>query len=255
MSFTEAVTHLTEAPGSLIYHITLAMTLGVLFSIARVFRKNSSDPEATRWVFAGGSLLALRLIILAVDGLEWIDLYSSSTLLPTFDRFTSLAGILVFAWVYDLPLPRISKYVLFFGSLFNLIVVFLLPNFISNQTDTVPFNHTMVDALWSFSSLILVIGATITLLTTRPRGWNQAIWSFAILTLGVLLHISQGPPSASTAGYLHFAEIVAYPLFTIGAIRSLTGRQMGKFVGVDPPRFLMTKPNSNAKPLKFCPEV
>jgi signal transduction histidine kinase len=99
--------------------------------------------------------------------------------------------------------------------------------------DTVPFNHTMDDARWSFSSLFLVIGATITLLTTRPRGWNQAIWSFAILTLGFLLHISQGPPAASTAGYLHFAEIVAYPLFTIGAIRSLTGRQMGKFVGVD----------------------
>jgi signal transduction histidine kinase len=233
MSFTDAVTHLTEAPGSLIYHITLAMALGVLFSIAQVFRKNSSDPEATRWVFASGSLLALRLIILAVDGLAWMELFGGSTLLPTFDRFTSLAGILVFAWVYDLPTPRISKYVLFFGSLFNLIVVFLLPNFLSSQTEIVHFNHTMVDALWSFSSLIFVIGATITLLTTRPRGWNQAIWSFAILSLGVLLHISQGPPTASTAGYLHFAEIVAYPLFTIGAIRSLTGRQMGKFVGVD----------------------
>jgi signal transduction histidine kinase len=232
MSFTEAVTQLTEAPGSLIYHITLAMSLGVLFSIARVFRKNSSDPEATRWVFASGSLLVLRLLILAVDGMAWIDVFSSNTLLPTFDRFASLAGLLVFTWVYELPIPKLSKFVLFFGSLINLIVIFLVPNFLPVQGEAVPFNHTMVDALWSFLSLILVVAATITLLTLRPKGWNQAIWSFAILTLGMLLHISQGPPTASAAGYVHFVEIAAYPLFTIGAIRALAGRQMGGFVGV-----------------------
>lgn len=233
MTFTEAVTQLTLAPGSLIYHITLAMTLGVLIHIARVFKRNSSDPEATRWLFAGGSLLILRSLIFLVDGLAWLDVVSINTLLPTFDRFTSLAGVLVFAWVLNLPVPRYSKFVLIFGSLLNLIVIFILPNFISSQSEAVPFNHTRVDAIWSFLTLLLVIGATITLLTTRPRGWNQAIWSFAILSLGALLHISQGPPSASTAGYVHFAEIVAYPLFTIGAISSLSGRQMGKFVGAD----------------------
>jgi signal transduction histidine kinase len=232
MSFTDAVTQLTEAPGSLIYHITLAMSLGVLFSIAQVFRKNSSDPEAIRWVFASGSLLVLRLLILVVDGMAWIDVFSSNTLLPAFDRFASLAGLLVFTWVYELPTPKLSKFVLFFGSLFNLIVIFLVPNFLPVQGDAVPFNHTMVDAIWSFSSLILVVAATITLLTLRPKGWNQAIWSFAILTLGMLLHISQGPPTASTAGYVHFVEIAAYPLFTIGAIRALAGRQMGRLIGV-----------------------
>jgi signal transduction histidine kinase len=233
MSFVDAVTQLTAPPGSLIYHITLVMSLAVIFSIAQAFRKNSADPQANRWVFASGSLLILRLILLAVEGLAWTDLFTSDTLLPAFDRFASLSGLLVFAWVFELPVPRISKILLVIGSLFNLIVIFLVPNFLPGQGGPVPFNHTMVDAIWSFTSLAVVIVATVSLLTLRPKGWDQALGSFAILTLGVLLHISQGPPTASTAGFLHFAEIVAYPLFTIGATRALTGRQLRSFIDVE----------------------
>jgi signal transduction histidine kinase len=232
MSFTDAVTQLTEAPGSLIYHMTLVMSLAVLFSVAQVFRRNSTDPGALRWVFASGSLLLLRLIILAVDAMGWLDFFSPTTLLPSFDRFASMSGLLVIAWVYELPLPKFSKFVLLFGSLFNLIVIFLVPNLLPGQSEGIPFNHTMMDAIWSFSSLIIVVTATITLLTMRPKGWSQAIWLFALLTLGVLLHISQGPSTASTAGYVHFSEIVAYPLITIGAVRALAGRQMGTFIDV-----------------------
>ncbi len=152
-----------------------------------------------------------------VDGLAWTELFTSDTLLPAFDRFASLSGLLVFAWVFELPVPRISKILLVIGSLFNLIVIFLVPNFIPGQGDPVPFNHTMIDAIWSLTSLFVVIVATVSLLTLRPKGWDQALGSFSILTLGVLLHISQGPTTASTAGFIHFAEVVAYPLFTIGA--------------------------------------
>jgi signal transduction histidine kinase len=230
MSLSEAFTQLAETPGSMVYHLTLAMSLIVLISIAQIIRKNTSHPEATRWVFAGVSLLVLRLLVLLVDGLRWKEVFTSGTLLPSFDRFASLTGILVFAWVLELPIPKYSKYLLFGGSVFNLLVIFLLPNLLLSVEDTVPFNHSMIDAIWSFASLLLVIGATVTLVTLRPSGWATAIWSYAILTLGVLLHISQGPASASTAGYVHVAEIAAYPVFTIGAIYSLTDGETGRFI-------------------------
>ena len=230
MTFIDTVLSISSQPGSLVYHLTLAMALAVIFSLAQIYRKNFYGAIATRWVFASGSLLLLRGIVLAVDGLSWLNIVQSDTLLPALERFASFSGLLVIVWANFLPSIKTSTWVLVIGSLFNLITVFLAPFYFSSIGDVIPFNHTIVDATWSFSSLLVTFGAAVLVLSSRSNGWENAFAPFAVIGVGILLHISQGPPTADSAGFVFIAEMAAYPLVAIAATKKMANLQVGQSI-------------------------
>jgi len=230
MTFIDTVLSFSNPPGSLVYHLTLAMALAVIFSLGQIYRKNFYGAIATRWVFASGSLLLLRAIVLAIAGLSWLNIIQSETLLPALERFSSFSGFLVFAWANFLPSTKTSTWILVIGSLFNLIIVFLAPFYFSSIGDVIPFNHTITDAMWSFSSLLVTFGAAVLILSSRPSEWENAFAPFAIIGVGILLHISIGPSTADSAGFVFIAEMAAYPLFAIAATKKMANLQVGEAI-------------------------
>ncbi len=216
---------LSVPPGNLVYHLTIAMALAVILSLAQVYRTRTALSSASTWILATGILLALRLILLAVDGLGLLKNSQSGTLVPAFERFVSLSGLMAFLWLCKLPTPRLSKWIVPVGVAISIIALILSPIFLHFFEKDEPFNHSKVDAVWSLTSLGIALLASIALIVLRPKGWDFAFGPFILLTLGIMLHISLGPWNGSTAGFVRLAEIAAYPLFAIFAARSLASIQ------------------------------
>ncbi|HKZ54645.1 MAG TPA: ATP-binding protein [Anaerolineales bacterium] len=228
MSLVEAAHLLAEPPGSLVYHITVAMALAVTFSQARVYRASGQGVVATRWALASTGLLGVRILSLALAGLAWVNLSSGAPVLPALDRFASLAGILVFAWTVLLPRPsRWVDLALALALLLALIGMGLtLATMLGNPSQEA-FNRTRLDQAWSIAGTAVALAATVALPALRGIHWNFNLIPFGLLTLGFALHLGYGPKSGDLQGFVRLSELAAYPLFAIVAARSLitTSRQ------------------------------
>jgi hypothetical protein len=103
MSPVEIAMLLTNPPVNLIYHLTIAMALGVILSLTLTFRTRLGDSLTLRYVIVSAGLLAFRLIFLLIDGLIWFDLMEMNNIIASADRFLSLFALLAFTWLLDLP--------------------------------------------------------------------------------------------------------------------------------------------------------
>jgi nitrogen-specific signal transduction histidine kinase len=225
MSLFEIVTLLTDPPGSLIYHLTVSMTLGVILSLALIYRSRLEDQFALRWIIASGGLLGIRLLLLLLDGLIWIDVIEINNMIATMDRVAGLVGLLVFIFLLNLPNQRLSRWFMLGSLALTLLAILSTPFLLNNLPQSGPLNGTGIDLAWSFLSLIIALMMTISLVTLRPRGWDLSVSPFAILSLGILLHIASGSKTSFAPGYVRLADIAAYPLFAALTAKALASAQ------------------------------
>jgi signal transduction histidine kinase len=221
MSSIEFAILLTDPPGNLIYHLSIAMAMGVILSLALIYRTKLKNTIAQRCIIISGAVLAFQLIFLFIDGLVLFDLMKMSNLIAATERFVILFALLAFTWILDLPTPRYSRLFLAAGLALTLLVLLASPKLMSGASPSDTLNNTGFDIAWSFVFLIITLFGAITLVTLRPKGWDFAVSPFALLSIGVLLHIAYGPKTAYSAGYVRFAEIAAYPLFAALTARAL----------------------------------
>jgi GAF domain-containing protein len=226
MSSVEIAILLTDFPGNLIYHLTVAMALGVILSIAQAFKSRLDDSFSQRWMVLSGSLLAFHLIFLFIDAFVGFDLIKMNNLIATMDRFVSLIALIAFAWLLELPTPKYSR--LFIGGGFILAFLGLMASsvILRGGAESGPLNSTGVDIIASFLSLAITLFGAISLVTLRPKRWELLVSPFILMSLGILLHIVNGPKTAYAAGFIRFAEIAAYPLFAALSARALISSQV-----------------------------
>jgi len=225
MSFLELATLLIEPPGSLIYHLSIAMTLVIILRLALIYKTRLEDKLAQWWTIVSGGLLGFQLLFLFIDGLTSFELMEMNNLIAAADRFISLLAVLAFAWLLDLPTPKLSRWFLAGGLIITILGLIATPAIIKNLSQTTPLNSTGIDIAWSFLSLAVGLSAAVSLVTLRPRGWDLSVSPFALLSIGILLHIAFGPKTAFAAGFFRLAEIAAYPLFATLSAKALASSQ------------------------------
>jgi signal transduction histidine kinase len=225
MSLAEMVALLTEPPGSLIYHINISMTLGVILSLALIYRSRLEDKLALRWIIVSGGLLAFRLLLLLLDGLVGINFIEITNFIATLDRVAGLAELLVFVFLLNLPTPRLSRWFMLGGLALTLLAILTSPILLNDLPQTGPLNGTAIDLVWSFISLIIALVITISLVTLRPQSWDFFVGPFAILAIGILLHIAFGSKTSYAPGYVRLADIAAFPIFAALAAKTLASAQ------------------------------
>jgi signal transduction histidine kinase len=199
------------------------MTLALLFALSRIHHSRSKDRSSVRWTLATGWILAIRLAMMLGAGLAWLGVFDGALILPPLDRFSSIAGALVFAWAFLLPKPNnrgnMSLIVLLLvtglGSIVNIIVLVM-------GDRASPFNEGFADAFWGVTGLLVAITSFILLATRRPPQWNFAAAGFALLVGGYLLHLTLGSKQDSFAGYIRWFELATYPVFALAAVSSLS---------------------------------
>ena len=223
MILSEAISLLTSTPGSLVYHLTLATDLTLLFGLAHTFHVRSKSPLNNRWRLAAGGLLGARLMLMIVAGATWLLLMEHNPYLPPMDRFVSVVGIAVLFWA-SLPIephrPGIMSLLITLGlGLVGMILNFVVLN---GNSIAKPFNSTLADAAWCLTGLSIALSAAITMTLRRPPHWYLSLGGFCLLTAGFVLHMTQGPKDGSLAGFVRWAELGAYPLLTLAATSSLT---------------------------------
>ncbi|OGO16680.1 MAG: hypothetical protein A2Z14_01085 [Chloroflexi bacterium RBG_16_48_8] len=225
MSLKEIAILLTDPPGNLIYHLTIAMALGVILSLALIYRTKLEGRFAQRWAMISGGLLAFQLIFLFIDGLIWFDLMKMNNRIATADRFVGLLALLAFTWLLDLPTPKYSRWFLAAGLALTFIGLLASPVILRGASESDPLNSTGIDIASSFMSLAVTLSISIALVTLRPKGWDFSVSPYALMSIGILLHIAYGPKTVFAAGYVRFAEIAAYPLFAALTAKALASAQ------------------------------
>ncbi|HEY43999.1 MAG TPA: GAF domain-containing sensor histidine kinase [Anaerolineae bacterium] len=214
-----------SVPGGLIYHLTLVIVLTLLFILARVQRTSDPSQRTKRWYFASAGLLIIRLVLLTTSVLAWQLLLDGERFLPPLDRFASLAGIVLFAW----PLLTI-KYQRAVDAAVALLLVLALVGMLITASNLMgkdtpyPFNPSLADEAWTLTGLGIAILIIVVLTNLRPHQWDLSLVGFILLTTGYSLHIAFGPREGSLAGFVRWAELMAYPLFSIAGIRALASR-------------------------------
>jgi len=226
MIISEAISLLTSTPGSLVYHLTLATDLALLFGLAHMFYVQSESPLYNRWRLAAGGLFGARLILMTVAGATWLLLVEGNLFLPPMDRFVSVTGIVVLFWAIlstKSHHPSNMSLLIALGlGLVGMIVNFVVLN--GNNLDK-PFNSTLADAAWSLAGLSIALSAAIIMTLRRPPKWYLNLGGFCLLTAGFVLHMTQGSKDSSLAGFVRWAELGAYPLLTMAATSTLTFSQ------------------------------
>ena len=223
MILSEAISLLTSPPGSLFYHLTLAMDLTLLFGIAHMFHVQSQNSLYNRWRIAAGGLLAARLMLMIVATMTWLLLVEGNLFLPPMDRFVSVAGIVVFFWVTLTAKSRRPGNMAVLLAL-GLGLMGIIANFFVLDGNSIakPFNSTLADAVWCLAGLSIALSAAITMTLRRPPHWYLNLGGFCLLTAGFVLHMIQGPKEGFLAGFVRWAELGAYPLLTLAATSTLT---------------------------------
>jgi signal transduction histidine kinase len=222
MILTEAATLLMSVPGSLIYQLVLVLVLTLLLVLARAQRMSDPSQPTDRWYFASAGLLVIRLALLAVSVLAWQLLLDGDRFLPPLGRFASLAGIALFAWpLLTIKYRRAVDLAVMLLLVLGLVGMLVTFNNLMGKEAPYPFNPSVADEAWTLTGLGTAILIIVVLSNLRPPQWGLSLTGFILLTVGYSLHIALGPREGSLAGFVRWAELMAYPLFSIAGIRAL----------------------------------
>ena len=220
MIFADAASLLTTPPGSLAYHLTLIISLSILYALTW-----SSSPRAgalaARWRVTAGVILGLHLLTMIIAGLSWLVILNGQILLPPLDRFVSFTSLLLISFTLLFPSPakqssRMLAVILSAAILALLGTVY----FLVGQDSLLRFNQTPADAAWGISALILSVLTFIFLIVRRPAQWQIAFAGYILLTVGYSLHMTLGPADGSFAPFVRWSELAAYPALIIAAVRT-----------------------------------
>ncbi|MCP4140390.1 MAG: hypothetical protein GY755_08895 [Chloroflexi bacterium] len=215
--FLELTSILTEAPGSLIYHLVLAFSIGGSLQAAFSHWKFSRFPQVRRTIVGLSVLLLGQVILFAVSALSWRAVIDPVMFLPPLDRAISLFSLIWIAWLWLFPEPNRPADA---GN--ALLSILVLTGLLLSYADWAEvsaaqrYNIVLQDTLWQSFSLGLILIAALTLSIRRPNGWSQGLSFFALAFLGHILHIIFGHGQGNFPGTVRLFYIAAYPiLFTL----------------------------------------
>jgi len=234
MILADAASLLTTPPGSLVYHLTLIISLSILYALTWSSSPRT-DALAARWRVASGVILGLHLLTMIIAGLSWLMILNGQVILPPLDRFVSFTSLLLISYTFIFnPPTKQSSRTLAVVLFVTVLALFGTVYFLVGQDSLLRFNQTPADAVWGISTLILA-GLTLTfLLVRRPAQWQIAFAGYILLTVGYSLHIALGPADGSFAPFVRWSELAAYPALIIAAARTFITTQ-GRDVQDEPP--------------------
>ncbi len=214
--FQEFVSLLLYPPGNLVYHLVLAFSIAAALATALSFWQSTAASEGKRMVIGLSLLLFLRLVLFVAAGLSWQGMINGSILLPPLDRFISLMGTILIAWMWVFPKPsRMGDVATVLLSLIGVTVSVMSLVWWSNQVTLSDYNGSWADT----ASVMLCLGITtasgLLLAMRRPAGWGNGLGMLAILLIGDVAYLTYPYPEGDYSGAVRLAQMIAYPMLLL----------------------------------------
>ncbi len=230
--FDQALSLLSQPPGSLIYHLGVLFAIQAALGIAMGYRKR---PAVRRVALAAGGMLAVRLALMIVALLDSRQLVTNSpAILPPLERAVDAIGIWLLIWAF-LPLfnrmPQWGDLLAGCVALLLLVVyIFFAVAWYSDPAPATAYNNSYQDAVWEAIQLGLLAAGCGYLLLSREGDWILQLGVLAIMLGGHVGHYGWAADGESVAAWVRLGQLAAYPLFTVGTYRLVVGQLLERVV-------------------------
>ncbi len=212
-SLNQIFSVLTEAPGSLIYHLILVFSIAGALQAAFVHWRSSEFPQARRTMFGLGVLLVAQIALFLI-GVIGIQGYLNLRLfLPPLDRAVTLFSLVWLIWLWAFPEPSRSA-----DAATGLVSLLVAAAFglslasYSTEPAVSSFNQTAYDSYWQLASLGLSLLGLLILGIRRPNGWGYGMAMFLLSVGGHLLYLLAGRTDGDFPGAVRLAHMAAFPI-------------------------------------------
>jgi signal transduction histidine kinase len=213
-------TVLTNPPGNLIYHLTLAFSVLATLQAVIIGRRSSRYIYINRLVIGLVMILVAQLALFLSSGLAWQGAANPHFFLPPFDRAVMTFSLVWIVWLWGFPEPSRAADIL--TGIVNLLIVIMLLFTLSAwsvQDPSVSFNASWLDWSWELFSLVVIFIGILVLLLRKTDGWAVGLGIIAINLVGNVANLLFVTPTGDFAGPVRLAQLCSYPLLLILAQR------------------------------------
>jgi len=211
--FTQLFELITTAPGNLIYHLTLSVSILAAIQAILIGKRSSNYRYSRRMLLGFGLLLLGQIVLFISSSLVWQGVSNPHTFLPPLDRAVLTFSLIWLVWLWVTPEP--SR--LFDGltGLLNLCIVLLFFFSLASWSGSDPtstFNRTWLDWLWGALSLAILLAGILLLSTLRPDGWGIGLGILLVLLIGYAAHLLWSSTAENFAAAVRLAQLCTFPL-------------------------------------------
>jgi len=211
--FVQLTSLITEAPGSLIFHLVLAFSIAGSLQVAFSHWRSSRFPQVRRTILGLSVLLLGQIVLFVVSAMSWQALINPTMVLPPLDRAITLFSLIWIAWLWIFPEP--SRPADAGNALLSLLVFTgLALSYVTwiPQVAAQVYNLTTQDSIWQFFSLGFIAIAGVTLFIRRPNGWTNGFILLGLAFLGHVLHLIFGYGAGNFPGIVRLFYLAAFPI-------------------------------------------
>jgi signal transduction histidine kinase len=210
---------LNRPPGSFAFHIILAITLTLLFSISQLYRSRRPNAVNYRWSLVAGGLVVLQLALFVLSGLGWADLLPQSHGISSIDSYGDVLLAIALAWGLAQPIPTRNwdrlGLILFVASLIGLALNLIAFQVLENDVAEIS------RLVWAIAGTLVVASMGSYVALQRSAGWQLSLAGLVLLIAGFGGQLWLGASSQPEVSVVRLAELAALPLFLLASVRWL----------------------------------
>lgn len=221
--FSQALALISEAPGSLAYHLLALFSLeaALLFALSRHGSGWARGP-GSRLALAAGCALAVRFGLVALAGLGSAGRVFLPGLQPPLERAGLLITIMIMGWaLISQPRSALAGLLLTLGIAGVAVgLTAALPVWQPLAAGGAAYNNTRPDQIWQAAQFLTLLLLLIMLVAVHPPDWGTGVGMFAVLAAASGWHLLQSLQpqpllAGSVPGLTRLAELVALPMFAL----------------------------------------
>ena len=207
---------LTDPPGNIVYHLTLAFTVVMGLQGALVNRRVHPHEHAARMAWGFALVLATQLVLFIVSGLGWQGLINPHVLLPPIERAVTAFSLIWILWMWTFQKPsRLADALAVVLSV--VVVIAAIFTLVSWQLSdpSLAFNRSSLDQSWGIATIAVAVIGLLLLFVRRPETWGIGVGFVLLIITGSVAHLLGISPQGDLPGAVRLGQLCAYPLLPI----------------------------------------
>ncbi len=212
---------LAQPPGDLVYFLVTLFALQQALTMLLAVPQAARTRNHPRWLWAVGTMLGGRLLLLTIGLLSNIDLLAPNAVLPPVEHAVEVASIALFLWAVVGEERSRSAQTGILGVVLAAAMAFYLYDAMSWPALSAQraYNGTLTEFIWEGAATVFLGLGVLWTLLARPRRWE---WYLGIELFWLAGHAAQlGWPVADLdfASWERLAALVWTPLLAVALHR------------------------------------